>query len=329
MENISDWIDGIIQDLVNPEKQLKDTFLKVQVLSFKLKNDRLKIWVDSELNGYVGKDFPDYRIIPSAVYGDLIQNRGFGGFATRNNTVLPIEFLDKEIVKGLITINVTSTVSEIERMISENGSYQINIPHIIQGEISKVLANGWKVDAAWQIMSLNSLEGILSSIKSNLLTFLLELNQEIGNNENYSIMDNKKKVENLFDKTIGNITGETVNVQIGNKNIKTISKGDNANLNIAQGEIIEQELNIDIKNNLEEFSKLLKKNLENLGLNDDDKEDILNEVQRINSQLSREKPKLQIINTAIYSINGILTGITANAYTPIVLEKLGKLISIL
>lgn len=327
MTKISEWIDVITQDLVNPEVSLKDILLKVQILAFKLKNEKLKVWVDCELNGYIEAEIPDYRTIPSSVRGNLVQDRGFGSFATRNDTNLPIEYLDKKGIERLTKVHLATKVSEIERMVKEKGSYSINIPHFVYIDINKTLANNWQVDAAWQKISVNSLEGILSSVKSNLLNFLLELNEEIGDNVNYSIMENKKDVDNLFDKTIGNITGETVNVQIGNRKNKTISSGENANINSSQGDSSKQEINTEIKNDIKEFSKILKENLENLGLNSDDEEDIKNEIQRVDSQISRNNPKVNILNTALVTINGILTGITANAYTPIVLEKLSSILS--
>ncbi|CAM4368762.1 hypothetical protein [Gillisia limnaea] len=327
MKNTSKWIDGIVQDLVDSEKKLKDTLLKVQVLAFKIKNEKLKNWVDSELNGYKDNNIPEYRIIPTPVSGNLVQNRGFGGFLTRNNTTLPIEYLKKETYKRVTRLEFSSKVSEIERMLAQDKSYHIDIPHYIYIEFNESLANGWEVDAAWQKISLNSLEGILSSIKSNLLTFLLELNQEIGDNEDYSIMVKEKNVDKLFEKTIGSISGKTVNVQIGDRSMKTVSKGEKSNLNISQGQDVNQEINIDIKNDVQELIQILNENLENFGLNNEDKEDVCNEINRLETQLDRSNPKFNIINTAIHTINGILTGITANAYTPLVLDKLQDILS--
>lgn len=327
MTKISEWIDVITQDLVNPKVSLKDILLKVQILAFKLKNEKLKLWVDCELNGYVETEIPDYRTIPSSVRGNLVQNRGFGGFATRNDTTLPIEYLEKKAIERLTKVHLATKISEIERMVTEKGSYSVSIPHYVYIHFNEILANNWQVDAAWQKISVNSLEGILSSVKSNLLNFLLELNEEIGDNDNYSIMENKKDVDNLFEKTIGNITGETVNVQIGNRHSKTVSSGDNANINTSQGDSSKQEINTEIKNDIKEFSKLIKEHLDNLGLSNEDEEDIKNEIQRVDSQINRNNPKINILNTALVTINGILTGITANAYTPIVIEKLSLILS--
>lgn len=68
------WIDLIIEELVEPNhNRLKDILLKTQVLAFKLDNQRLRTWVNNELNGFI--ELPEYRIMPSAVFGNLIQDR--------------------------------------------------------------------------------------------------------------------------------------------------------------------------------------------------------------------------------------------------------------
>jgi len=326
MKDTSDWIDGIIQDLIEPTKKLRDILLKVQILAFKIQNKKLQQWVNNELNGYKYQESPDYRIIPVSVFGNLMKPAGFT-YAIRKNTVLPIEYLEPEIRKDLMIAYVNNPVSELEKMIEGKGGYTVNIPHAIYSEITELLANDWYVDSAWKKINLNSIEAVLTSIKSNLLNFLLELNKEIGEKDNYSIMKNKKKVDNLFDKTIGNISGETVNITIGDKSMQNINQGNNAKINIAKGKKIFQKLKVENKNELIEFINSLQKNLDNLGLNIEDKEDVTNEIQRIQSQLKRKEPKLEIISTALTTIHAILISIAANAYTPIVLEKISALLT--
>ena len=55
--------------------KLSSSLLKVQVLAHKLKNEKLKEWVNYELNGYDDKNInvPTYRVIPTIVKGHLIQ----------------------------------------------------------------------------------------------------------------------------------------------------------------------------------------------------------------------------------------------------------------
>lgn len=326
MNQTIDWINKIINELVDPQAKLKDTLLKVQVLAFKLKNEKLKEWVDNELNGFAGKEVPSYRKIQTAVFGNLIQYRGFGGMMTRKNQALPIEYLEKDLQDSLMNIAMKSSVSELEYMIEKGGSYQINIPHFVYNEITKLLTNDWVVDSAWQKISLNSIEGIISSIKSNLLTFLLELADEIGEKENIDIMEHKSKIDNLFDKTIGNLSGEIINISIGNDSVQSISTGDNAKLNISKSENVNHTINVEAQTELSRFIEDLKPQLDKLSLVEDDKLNIENEILKIETQLRRKQPKYPIINEALNVINGILLGVAGNALTPSILEKLNWLI---
>jgi hypothetical protein len=322
MKDIIDWIDKIIEELVDPQNELRNTLLKVQVLAFKLKNDNLKEWVNNELNGYVGKKVPEYRIIPSAVIGNLIQDGGFGSYSYRKNTPLPVEVLGKEIMERLISVQMTSSVAELEKMLHEKGNYQINIPYAIFSLISQKLSNGWQVDGAWQKISITSVEGIISSIKSNLLNFLLEINEEIGGTGNFSIMDNKRKIDQVFERTIGSITGQTVNVTIGNENQQTVNTGAGAKLNTSKGDYNTLEINDTSKAEMSTLLNEIKDKLDLLGLNQDDKEDVLQEISRVETQLTREKPKVNIIREGLSIIQNILLGVATNAYTPIILEQL-------
>ena len=326
MNQTIDWINTIIKELVDQNAKLKDTLLKVQVLAFKIKNAKLKEWVNNELNGYNAKDVPPYRKIPSIVVGNLMQDRGYGGMLTRNHKPLPTEYLRKELREKLENVTIKSSVSELEYMISEGGQYQSNIPHFMHREITKILANDWVVDSAWQEISLNNVEGIISAIKSNLLNFLLELAEEIGENENIEIIEHKRKIDNLFDKTIGSLTGETINISIGSDNVQSVNAGDNVKMNIGKGKNVDQVINIEAEKELETFLSELKTHLEKLSLNPDDKNDIEDEISRIETQLEREKPKYPIINSALSVINGILLGVAGNAMTPGILEKIQWLI---
>lgn len=327
MTQTINWINTIINELVEPEIKLKDTLLKVQVLAFKIKNEKLKEWVDNEMNGFVDKQIPSYRKDSLAIFGNLTQDRGFGNMIMRNNQPLPIEYLDNSVQEAMMNIvMISSSVSELEHMIEKGGEYIINIPHSIYSEITKLLSNGWVVDSAWQKVSLNSIEGIISSIKSKLLTFLLELADEIGEKENVNIMEHKNKIDNLFNKTIGNLTGETINILIGTDNVQSVSTGNKAKINVAKGEKVKQTISNEAPKELSKFIEELKQQLNKLSLLADDKTDIMNEISRIETQLSRAEPKFPIITEALNVVYGILIGVSGNAFTPPILEKLSSLI---
>lgn len=329
MKNIPEWINTILEDLVDSSIKLSDTLFKVQILASNLENQPLQDWVRLEISGYGSNEKPEYRKIATAVYGNLIQDAGFKGVFLKKNIALPVEeTLGKDIKVILNYLYLGQSIAEIEKMTETNESYRMDLPHSVIEKISNSITN-WNVDSGWLKINKSSLEGLLSNVKSKLLDFLLELNKEFGDSENIRIMDHKNKIEGIFKNTIGTINGETVNISFGNKNTQVANQGDGVNMNVASGDNIDQTLNTKLKDNIKEFIDTLMDNLEKLELDNEDRDDILNEVARVETQVERESPKFTIINSAISTMNGILTGITANAYYPIVMGKLNSLISLL
>lgn len=69
-------INNVIEDLTDPNIELTSTLLKVQVLAHKLKNDKLKEWVNNEVNGYEDDNkISTYRIIQTIVKGHLMHGQ--------------------------------------------------------------------------------------------------------------------------------------------------------------------------------------------------------------------------------------------------------------
>lgn len=319
-----DLINQIIQEIVDPSFKLKDILLEVKILAFKINNPKLKKWVEVELNGYSGEEIPQYRIVPAGCYGNLIQDRGFGSYATRNNSLLPVEYLEEETREALMKVWISNSVSELESMVvDKSNELQIQIPHLIYRKFSNIIKNGWVVDSAWQRININSIEGILSSIRSNLLTFLLELLEESGQNKEIDFMGKKQKIDKLFDKTIGSISGRIVNISVGSDFIQSTNTGEKASSTILKGDHNTQMINGEIAKFVEE----IKSKLEELHLDVENKEDLQNEIIRLEAQLRREKPTYSIIQEGLIIIKGILMGMASNLLTQPFIEKIGLLLS--
>ena len=109
----------------------------------------------------------------------------------------------------------------------------------------------------------------------------------------------------------------------GNQNNSNI-KDSNISQKIIQAQTeITQE---NFKEYLDSFLQDLNVNIEGLNLPKDDKDDIENEVKRIETQISRETPKYPIITSSLEMIKDLITGITVNAMSPNVIDKLTLLI---
>jgi hypothetical protein len=91
-------LDDII-DLATDNKQPITVLLrKCIILASQLKNERLKVWANKELNGYdANDDLPPYRVLTTLARGNF---SGYGGRQLRAGKFRR-RYLRKNIVSGL------------------------------------------------------------------------------------------------------------------------------------------------------------------------------------------------------------------------------------
>ena len=152
---------------------------------------------------------------------------------------------------------INSSLSELEAIINENKmSY---IPHNdfeFISFIQKHFESNCQISSAKQMISIINLNGIISSIKSNLLTFLLELAEEIGEKENLNTTDQEKITDSFFNR-LGHIT-------IGNNNnfgeiTPTVNNDNTINGGIASKINVETNINSSKIETVKEEKKWYKK----------------------------------------------------------------------
>ena len=319
-------INNVIEDLTDPNIELTSTLLKVQVLAHKLKNDKLKEWVDSEINGYEDeKDVPYYRIINAAVLGNIEQFRGLGGYASRSKVQLSVAHTEKVYDINMQQIILKDSFSAYEHMLQKEDNYRINIPSIYYNNLSKIFANDWKVTSAWKVLSHHSIKGVLDSIKSNLLQFMLDIADEIGEGDNVDIVKKENVINDLFTKNLG--SGNTFNINTGSDIVQTNIRGDNSKANIGKGDNICQEINTDDIERVKKLVDSLKADIDKAIMDSDDLEDLKFQIESIETQLKRDKPKTIILKNAFDIIKGIVSVVGAHILTEptmIQLEQIGK-----
>jgi hypothetical protein len=323
MEKLFGLIDSIIEDLVNQDSNLENAMLKTQVLAFKLKNDKLKTWVNSELNGYDSlNEVPKFRIVATLVKGDLYQNLGYGASQNWPNAVLPIEVLKLEESGYLREHKFRERISELIQLSKSKNEIIGVLPYSFLVSMSEIMSP-WEVVNAWSVLSPSSLTGILSEIKSKLINLLLELKEELGD-ENIPLMENKIGIDKIIDKNIGVINAENVNISIGKKNVQSLNSGNGNQFQLSSGDNSNQKIDDSKINELLEY---ILKHLDQLGVTESDKEEINDEVIRAKRQLSKPNPSIPIINQSLNVIYEFLIGITGNAYTEIVLNLISQIAS--
>lgn len=193
-------INVIIDELTDSKVNLGSVLLKVQVLAHLLNNTKLKEWVYDESNGYKSStDVPAYRIIPSIVKGNIIH-----GNAKYTDIQLSIHGIKDNYNVDLNEIRLRNSVAALENMLYKEDNFSIPVPTGLYNAISKNYdSNYTSVISAGQVVSLNSVEGVISSIKSKLIQFMLDIADEIGEGEKIDIVKKKSKIDDLFEIILG------------------------------------------------------------------------------------------------------------------------------
>lgn len=187
----------------------------------------------------------------------------------------------------------------------------------------------WAIDTAWQILTQNSIAGILSTIRSTLLNFLLELQSEFGEGDYTKLFKRESKVNDIYNKTIGSISGEKIHISVGNDNIQATNYGKDTKLNVGKGDNLSQTIHALDKSLLEDFIKELKFNKNKLGLKIEDQEDLDSEIERLEAQIQKKSPRKSITQSGLKVIYDLLIGVVGNATSGPLIETAKTLIEII
>lgn len=305
-------INDIINTIVKRDCNLENVLLKTNILAFHLKNETLKTWVDKEMNGYQEEDnIPLYRIVSSELKGHVNN-----GFCILKNVRLPFD--DIAVVKKQ---KILDKVAQLSILAEHKSPLAIPMPHSVLSLIKQSgrINDDIEVVKAYQQLSLGCFTSILSSIKSKLLSLLLNLKEEFGDNDVSFI---NRKIDNIMEEKIGyTINANSVNILNGNNNSQNANSGNNNKLQAASGEGVKQRL----EDSVPELLTNIKNNIDALGLNAEDKDEVLDEVKRVERQMKKQNPVMSIVQESLKVIYGLLIGVTGNVCAVPIIEGIKEL----
>ncbi|WP_157974469.1 hypothetical protein [Lewinella sp. IMCC34183] len=323
--NVSETnINQIIQDLINESSSLDNILRSTKVLAYQLKNENLKQWAEAELSGYtIGTEVPNYRQIVCEVRGDLIQE-SYTRVLQQRDQKLPTESLSDQ-KRILLTHHTThESIAELESHTnhsSGSGHLIMALPYQFTSFFDNIILN-YSIERMYKVFTISQIVGIMSKIKSQLLTFLLELNEELGYGEvNLSAKSND--IDNVFRKTIGSISGRNISLTFGNENIISNSS-DNAQTKnvINQVSASDHDLKLQLNEIINTFNEIQKTNDIELS------REVTLEVDRLSIQSEKSNPDRNIVAQSIDILKSMTTSILANGVTDPVFIGLNNLINV-
>jgi len=174
-------LDDIIEILSDTTKgSLEAALLKTKRLMRQLGHKELSTWVNSELSGYPkDAEVPNYRCVHTTPHASIILD----GWQWKD-TLLPVSALDDGLRENVTKLNVCSSIGTVEEQVKvyrEKGHGLIRqLSPDYMPSLAKGLAKGAVITAAWCEVNMAELEAILIQVRSRLLDFCLEIQEQLG-----------------------------------------------------------------------------------------------------------------------------------------------------
>jgi hypothetical protein len=289
MKLISEIIDILSSDKPN----LTNALIKTKVLLHRLGQKNLIGWVNSELNGYKDDDdLPPYRILPATV---LVNATNIAWQATRHQ--IPLGHLDDKMRESLEMARFQQSIGVLEELANSKGDSIVSrIPMEWIPLLNKGLANDFQIQSAWCEISKTALTQTLVEVRSRLLDFMLELNNEFGGEMTDEEAEAKIKSKSVDPASMFSsaIFGDHTTIVVGDANRFQIVSYEGENLD-----------------NLRHLVEVFDSHLDDLNLDAAGKRKARAQIATIKAQLE-DNPDPVIVNQAGRTLRNITEGAIAS-----------------
>jgi hypothetical protein len=267
-------IDEIVEMSADGSRPVANALRKCLVLAFELKNEKLKVWTEKELNGFnKGDEVPEYR---KAILHSKGNFSGPGG-ARLTNRPLPLAILNSSHW-DMLTSKLTQPIAAYEKLatsgLDQNAS--INWPPDLIHQYQGSYIEGFALSSAWQEVPVSLVVGVCEQVRNRLLRFALEIKDELGHVGDKPSDVPTEKVESAITNYIyggTNVIGVTVkdftqiaNIVVGKGDFNGLSNALKA-LEVPEAEIalLKQAIDADTANAKTGLGERTKKWLRNVG----------------------------------------------------------------
>jgi hypothetical protein len=295
----------VLHELTDEKVSLSSIFRKVTVLSYDIKFDKLKQWVEQEQNGYLNSDdVPDYRIVrPAAIRGQFM---GFAG-AQINNGVISINHLPQLWQDAARSWKVRTDIAGLEEIVTSNKDKSELITVELPLEVAAKLQvyQGYTCTYATLGFTPAQFSSIISAVRNRLLTFLLEMRDAFPDIVNPQIEPiATAQASSIFHTAIyGSVQGSQI--VVGGGSI------DQSPLTFNRTDSVEWPP-------ITDFVTQLRDIIESSSLDETPKKIATSDLSTIETQLQSPQPKPSIIVESLKSVRTVLEGSIGNLMANVV-----------
>lgn len=217
-------IDKTIDEIIDDKGSLNSILLKTKVLASRLGSEELADWVRHELDGYGSEDeVPKYRVLKGRLLGTVTN----GYTINRNRELIPPPDFRDVLEERMNRFTMRASISNLETLRESNDNPAQAIAFPLPPQIGPALASVFSDDVqvidARINFDISAVNHILSSVRSKLLDFLLELQKQDIDMQAPPSPTHVDQMASMI--IIGN--NNQLNNQSGGSNTQTLNVGEN------------------------------------------------------------------------------------------------------
>jgi hypothetical protein len=200
-------LDEIIESVTAQQEPISQTLRRTLVLAYRLQNDGLKSWIESELNGYANREaLPDYRKGTGTAKGLFLGPLG----AALQNQPIPSGILEQQHRFWATDIALTQPIASYDNR-DDDRTAIIQWPQDLVVYYQSKFYRGYALNRAWMEIPGSMIAGLVDTVRTRLLTFALEIQSQLPD-------DTEKAVEQIEPATVDKLVAIHIyggNVQFG------------------------------------------------------------------------------------------------------------------
>ena len=225
------FLESIQADLIDHNKSIASTLLKLRLLAAKLGSDELTEWIKYEAEGYPqDAKIPTYRVVPISFSGT------FQGLIDRvQNAPIPPLLIKKFAGESWVTSKIRESAAAVENMASQNDGLHLDLSNLMVVLRGKVYPDYNPVEIVGFISQTPLIE-MSNAIRNRLLEITIEIAKKIPGAEGVelaSISSSPEVTTQIFHQTIhGNMTNiqstgadATIQVTINKHDLESLKTG--------------------------------------------------------------------------------------------------------
>jgi len=218
-KEVAELLKRISESATTDTTSLSEVLRLCMRLGKQLENEELLHWARSEASGYKEQEqLPDYRVLDTEVRATVVNRFGRGW----KNVSIAHAAIEKEHRDNLFKAHMMQPVAELERLAAaknKNGSIKASWPAdaIVYYQSKDIFENDLYIQSADRILTQFAITGILETIRTRVLDFVLRIEQELGVNSaaTHIPVDVPKPDNNVVTQIFNTAIYNSENVAVG------------------------------------------------------------------------------------------------------------------